>query len=99
VPIRLNPPVRPKEPGPEAALRQASQFLWQAAEQQAGLWAIRAWLSLESGRLDKAREYGGQARALAEWVGPGKETLSFPFRSRPLTELVLELAGGGPKAE
>lgn len=99
LPLRLHPPVRPKEPRPGVAVRQVSQFLWQANERQADLWAIRAWLALESGRLDKAREYARQAVSLAEWTGPNAEKVSFPFRSRPLTELVFELAENKTRRE
>ncbi|MFO0841276.1 MAG: hypothetical protein U0797_02610 [Gemmataceae bacterium] len=91
LPLRLHAPILPKPPGPMMALRGA-QLLWQVKDQEANLWAVRAWLALEVGHLADARDYAKRAIALSEWTAEKGERMAFGFRSRPLTELVLELA-------
>lgn len=92
-PYRVHPPHAEKIPGGPALLAQYNEFIWQVREQEADLWAVRGWLAVEAGRLDRARECASKALALAEIgkTADGKG-VSVQFRSRPLTFLVQHLA-------
>ncbi len=77
------------DPGARQLTAQYARILWGVYEQEANLWTLRAWLALEQGKLDKAREYAEKAVALAE--SPTDSSVVVLFQSRPLTELILDL--------
>ncbi|MFO0876962.1 MAG: hypothetical protein U0840_06280 [Gemmataceae bacterium] len=90
-PFHLNPPPRPREPGPIYVIRLGSQILWRLQEQQADILTLRAWLALESGRLESARRLAQESLKLSQTTDSEGLPMSQPFRSRPLAELILEL--------
>lgn len=91
LPLRLHPPHGPKPPGSMVAMRGA-QLLWQVKDQEASLWAVRAWLALEAGRVSEARDYARRVISMSEWNTEKGVRVSVAFRARPLADLVLDLA-------
>jgi hypothetical protein len=74
-----------------AHLSHGNDFLWTVLRKRGDLWAVRAWLSLEAGYTDRARD---QARkALEQGYGPAPR-----YYGQRLAAIVLELTESGRRA-
>jgi hypothetical protein len=91
IPLRLHQPHLPKRPGGHFTLLQGTEAFNAALGHEAELWALRAWLALEHGRIDRARDHAGKAMKLADYgqAAPGIRHIA-AFRCLPLTQLCLE---------
>ncbi|MFM7149330.1 MAG: hypothetical protein ACKO23_05770, partial [Gemmataceae bacterium] len=93
LPLRFHPPHTPKEPGASMGLTlQGAQLMWKVLEQEADLWSLRGWLALEAGQVEQAKDYCKRSLRLSEMPGNKEgERFYVPFRSRPLSALILDL--------
>jgi hypothetical protein len=91
IPLRLHQPHLPKRPGMHFTLLQGTEAFNAAIGHEADLWALRAWLALEHGRIDRARDHAGKVMKLADYgqAAPGIRHIA-AFRCLPLTQLCLE---------
>lgn len=91
--VGLYPPTLP----PHFKLAEGNNFLVGVLQQRTNLWAVRAWLSLEAGQIERARAQAHKVHELTD-LGPGpsgRVILLLP--SRPLADRVLQLTD--PHAE
>jgi hypothetical protein len=90
VPYRLHKPHLLKPPGGQFAFVQGARLLSALLEREAEVWALRAWLALEHGRTDRAREYAGKVLSLADLglAAPGIRRVA-RFRSLPLAQICM----------
>lgn len=97
LPYRLVSPHQPRRPESLANLMQGGQVLLQIQEQLADLWVLRAWLALESGRVDQVRTHLTRAGELFDLgAGPGGSRMVAAYRSRPLALLLQEMLDRKP---
>jgi hypothetical protein len=72
-----------------SVLVQGNTIVTEMFLRQAELWALRAWLSLEAGHIDRAREQARKALALGPGPKGGRKAPWFTFDRMAL--LVLDL--------
>jgi tetratricopeptide (TPR) repeat protein len=74
----------------DGRLELGRRMLANVNQQRANLMSLRAWLSLESGHVDRAREQALQAITTGQGDAPKGFRLLMDFAGRPLAYLVLQ---------